>query len=86
MFLQQKYFSDVYATNPQYFFTLTDPDPYDRDDKCPVVISLAQKSAERKQEHAIGFKIYKCKSNSVNKLDAKFIRYNVSVRLHESKL
>ena len=46
-------------TNPQFVFSLTDPDPYDAKTRCPVVISLAQKVTQRKQEHAIGFRIYK---------------------------
>ena len=45
--------------NPQFMFSLTDPDPYDAKTRCPVVISLAQKVTQRKQEHAIGFRIYK---------------------------
>ena len=48
-----------FMRNPQFVFTLTDPDPYDAKTRCPVVLSLAQKVTERKQEHAIGFRIYK---------------------------
>ena len=39
-------------------FSLSDPDPYDAKTRCPIVISLAQKVTQRKQEHAIGFRIY----------------------------
>ena len=45
--------------NPQFMFSLTDPDPYDDRMTCPLIISLAQKVKERKTEHAIGFRIYK---------------------------
>ena len=45
--------------NPQFVFSLTDPDPYDAKTRCPVVLSLAQKVTQRKQEHAIGFRVYK---------------------------
>ena len=48
-----------FMRNPQFMFSLTDPDPYDAKTRCPVVISLAQKVTQRKQEHAIGFRVYK---------------------------
>ena len=44
--------------NPQYMFSLTDPDPDDDKMTCPVIISLSQKIKKRKTEHSIGFKIY----------------------------
>ena len=50
---------DSITRNPQFMFSLNDPDPYDAKTRCPVVISLAQKVTQRKQEHAIGFRIYK---------------------------
>ena len=53
------FFPGNFMRNPQFVFTLTDPDPYDSKTRCPVVISLAQKVTQRKQEHAIGFRIYK---------------------------
>ena len=51
--------SGNFIKNPQFVFSLTDPDPYDAKTRCPVVVSLAQKVTQRKQEHAIGFRIYK---------------------------
>jgi calpain len=48
-----------FVQNPQFVFSLTDPDPRDDKDTCPVIISLAQKVKERKTEHAIGFRVYK---------------------------
>lgn len=65
--------------NPQFFITLSDPDKYDGEDKCPVIISLAQQQRKRKCEHAIGFKIYKC-DLSMKRLDEVFIRRHNSVR------
>merc|ERR1711936_1241278 len=52
-------FNRDFIKNPQFVFSLTDPDPYDAKTRCPVVVSLAQKVTQRKQEHAIGFRIYK---------------------------
>ncbi len=46
--------------------------------RCPVVISLAQKQEERKKEHAIGFKVYRCKKGETN-LSESFMRNNNSV-------
>jgi hypothetical protein len=43
--------------NPQFFLNLNDPDPYDDERNCPVVISLLQQQDKRKSEHAIGFKV-----------------------------
>ena len=45
--------------NPQFIFSIADPDLYDDKNISPVIVSLAQKVKERKTEHAIGFKIYK---------------------------
>ena len=70
---------DSYSMNPQYFIDLTDPDPFDADDRCPVVVSLAQQQMERKEEHSIGFKIYKC-SGGEKKLSELFLKRNNSVR------
>ena len=47
--------------NPQFIFSLDDPDLDDDKMLTPVIVSLAQKVEERKTEHAIGFKIYKVK-------------------------
>ena len=46
-------------------FTLNDPDPYDEHDLCPVVVSLAQQNNKRREEWAIGFRIYEV-SNDMN--------------------
>jgi len=68
----------AYASNPQFFITLSDPDPYDDEDYCPVIVSLAQKTNKRKCERAIGFKVYKC-DLSARQLSADFMRKNNSV-------
>ena len=62
----------------QFFVTLNDPDPYDDEDKCPVIISVAQKQKVRRSEHAIGFKVFRC-DLSDRKLDETFFYRNVSV-------
>ena len=62
----------------QFFVTLNDPDPYDDEDKCPVIISVAQKQKVRRSEHAIGFKVFQC-DLSDKKLDETFFYRNVSV-------
>eukprot|EP00095_Tigriopus_kingsejongensis_P004199 maker-scaffold208_size258758-snap-gene-1.28 protein:Tk04199 transcript:maker-scaffold208_size258758-snap-gene-1.28-mRNA-1 annotation:"calpain-b-like isoform x14" len=49
-----------FAQNPQFFINLSDPDPFDDEIRCPVIVSLCQKQQKRKSEHAIGFKVYKC--------------------------
>ena len=49
---------DNFVRNPQFQFSLTDPDPYDDQTRCPLVISLAQRVTERKTEHAVGFRVY----------------------------
>ncbi len=72
-------YADYYSRNPQYFITLSDPDPYDEQSRCPVVISLAQRQEERKKEHAIGFKVYRC-GKSDTTLSENFMRTNNSVR------
>ncbi len=43
-----------------------------------MVISLAQKQEERKKEHAIGFKVYRCQKGETN-LSESFMRNNNSV-------
>ena len=40
-------------------FSLHDPDPEDEQERCPVVVSLAQKINARGQEWSIGFRVYK---------------------------
>ena len=64
--------------NPQFFINLSDPDIYDDITHCPVVISVAQKSKERKSEHAIGFKVFKCDLSDKH-LDVRFFNTHVSV-------
>jgi len=68
----------AFSDNPQYFITLNDPDPYDDDNNCHVIISLAQKIQTRKTEFAIGFEIYKCDNDS-NYLNAKFLKIHKPV-------
>jgi hypothetical protein len=65
--------------NPQFFLNLSDPDPYDDERNCPVVISLLQQQETRKSEHAIGFKVYKCDLTSKS-LDERFFAHNQPVR------
>ena len=74
-------FTEAFATNPQFFINLNDPDPYDDITNCPVVISLMQRQKTRKSEHAIGFKIFKC-DLSTKRLTANDIRTNRSVITH----
>ena len=74
-------FTESFATNPQFFINLNDPDPYDDITNCPVVISLMQRQKTRKSEHAIGFKIFKC-DLSTKRLTANDIRTNRSVMTH----
>ena len=51
-------------------FCLNDPDPYDEHDLCPVVVSLAQQNNKRREEWAIGFRIYEVSNiMSMNALD-----------------
>ena len=55
------FFSANFVRNPQYVFTLSDPNPHDNKTRCAIIISLSQKVLERKQEHAIGYRIYEVK-------------------------
>ena len=66
--------------NPQFFINLSDPDVYDDITHCPVVISVAQKSKQRKSEHAIGFKIFQCDLTD-SKLDVRFFNTHTSVSI-----
>ncbi len=68
--------------NPQFFVNLNDPDPYDDETHCPVVVSLMQRQRKRKSEHAIGFKIFRCDLETKS-LDEQFLCYNQSVSLAE---
>jgi len=67
-----------FAINPQFMFSLSDPDPYDDELTCPVIISLSQKCIQRKNEWATGFRIYKCNPEDLS-LDSDFISYNQPV-------
>jgi len=69
-----------FVRNPQYVFTLSDPNPHDNKTRCAIIISLAQKVLERKQEHAIGFRIYELPSG-MQQLDAR----TASTRQHVGK-
>lgn len=64
-----------FAENPQFLFSITDPNPYDAKQTCNVVIALAQKPRERKKEHAIGFRIYSIPPGT-NQVDYRFLMYN----------
>merc|ERR1719499_2964166 len=46
-------------------FSLHDPDPDDEQERCPVVVSLAQKINTRGREWSIGFRIYKVNTDDV---------------------
>ena len=48
-----------FVKNPQYVFTLTDPDTTDDQTTCSLILSLAQRVEKRKTEHAIGFRVYR---------------------------
>ena len=48
--------------NPQFVFSLTDPDLSDDKTRAALVLSLAQRVAERKTEHAIGFRVYRVRA------------------------
>lgn len=64
-----------FVKNPQFMFSLTDPDPYDDKMTCPLIISLAQKVKERKTEHAIGFRVYKVPAGLTH-LDVDYVSRN----------
>ncbi len=68
----------AFAMNPQFFINLNDPDPYDDETHCPVVISLMQRQKKRKSEHAIGFKIFSCDLET-KRLSERDLEYNRSV-------
>lgn len=67
-----------FATNPQFTFSLSDPDPYDDELTCPVIISVSQKVFKRKTEWAVGFRIYKCNPGD-RTLDSNFLSHNQPV-------
>lgn len=80
--------------NPQFFINLSDPDPYDDDTHCPVIISLLQRQTKRKSEKAIGFKVYCCdlqtrridehfmaRANSVGRTDSFINLREISKRM-----
>jgi len=67
-----------FVKNPQFIFSLSDPDPYDAKTRCPVVVSLAQKVTQRKQEHAIGFRIYQI-GDGVSSLEESVVRRTAPV-------
>ena len=72
------YISASFSMNPQFFINLSDPDVYDDETHCPVVISVAQKQKTRKSEHAIGFKVFQCDLTD-KKLDQRFFNTHLSV-------
>ncbi|CAL8104584.1 unnamed protein product [Calicophoron daubneyi] len=56
---------DTFATNPQFCFTITDPDPNDDENKCLVIIAVMQKGirSQRGCEFlSIGFGLYEVKN------------------------
>lgn len=73
----------AFASNPQFFINLNDPDRYDGIDECHVVISLLQRQKKRKAEHAIGFKLFRCDLTD-KRLNEQFFRHNVSIDRTES--
>ena len=59
-------------------FAAADPDPYDDETNCPVIISLMQRQKQRKCEHFIGFKIYQC-DLGVRSIDEMYMkRHNLA--------
>ena len=75
------FISAAFATNPQFFINLTDPNPNDDVAHCSVIISCMQKQDTRNSDHCIGFKIFECNSND-QKLDSKFFKTHISVSTH----
>ena len=75
------FISAAFATNPQFFINLTDPNPNDDVAHCSVIISCMQKQDTRNSDHCIGFKIFECTSND-QKLESKFFKTHISVSTH----
>ena len=65
-------FQDDFLKNPQFFFSISDPDQTDDQDRCPVIISLTQRSSVGK-ELTIGFVVFKV--DNLTKLTLLHIRY-----------
>jgi hypothetical protein len=40
--------------NPQFFLNVSDPDPFDEERNCPVVVSLLQQQVPQKFQNAKG--------------------------------
>ena len=72
------FLSAAFATNPQFFINLTDPNPTDDVTHCSVIISCMQKQDTRNSDHCIGLKIFECNSND-QKLGSQFFKTHVSV-------
>ncbi len=71
--------TEKFASNPQHFIDLHDANPFDGEDVCPVVISLAQRQEYGKPFHHIGFKVYACPRDR-DRIDARYMRRNAPVR------
>ena len=68
----KKYFVPAnFVRNPQFVFSLTDPDLSDDKTRAALVLSLAQRVAERKTEHAIGFRVYRVRARQEIIVDIK---------------
>ncbi|XP_059096640.1 calpain-9-like isoform X3 [Tigriopus californicus] len=69
---------NAFAMNPQFFINLSDPDPYDEETQCPMIVSLCQRQKTRKTEHAIGFKVYQCDLDTKT-LDERYLKTHNSM-------
>jgi len=64
-----------FAKNPQIFFNLRDPDPFDDQNRCPVTVCLTQVIQDRTKPFSVGFDIYKC-NNNAELLDEEFFQHH----------
>ncbi|CAL8104582.1 unnamed protein product [Calicophoron daubneyi] len=61
----------AYWTNPQFSFTISDPDPDDDENKCFVVIALVQRGVRAKKGDRyikVGFALYQVENNHTGRL------------------
>ncbi len=74
-----------YATNPQHLIDLSDSNPFDGEDVCSLVVSLAQRQVYGKPFRHIGFKVYSV-PNHVNRIDATYMRRHAPVMDERKKI
>ncbi|CAB4068275.1 CAPNN [Lepeophtheirus salmonis] len=69
----------AFSGNPQFFLDLKDPDPYDDEIQCSIIVSLLQKNLDRANGCiAIGFKVYRCNPGT-DCLKEPFLLQNLSI-------